>query len=78
LVLTDLHLSSKDVRVRRALRAAEGDAILVLGDSVHDGLPAQFDAFRAAIEATVPDKVVLETPSRTSSCATHRFSPTTR
>lgn len=58
-VLTDLHLASKPWRIRRALRAAESDAILLLGDSTNDGLPEQFAEFEACIAEAAPGKLIL-------------------
>lgn len=61
-VLTDLHLASKPWMIKRALRAAESDTILLLGDSVNDGLPEQFEAFLACVEAAAPEKMILPVP----------------
>ena len=61
-VLTDLHLASKPWMIKRALRAAESDTILLLGDSVNDGVPEQFDNFIGCIEETVPEKTILPVP----------------
>lgn len=61
-ILTDLHLASKPWMIKRALRAAESDTILLLGDSVNDGLPDQFDNFIGCIEETVPEKTILPVP----------------
>ena len=61
-VLTDLHLASKPWMIKRALRAAESDTILLLGDSVNDGLPEQFDSFLACIIKATPDKTILPVP----------------
>lgn len=58
-VLTDLHLSAKPWKVARALRAAESDTIFLLGDSTNDGLPEQFDRFKACIAKAVPDKTIF-------------------
>ena len=58
-ILTDLHLSSKPWKITRALRATESDTIFLLGDSTNDGLPEQFDRFKACIAETVPDKAIL-------------------
>ena len=41
-VLTDLHLAARPWIMKRALRAAESDTILLLGDATNDGLPEQF------------------------------------
>lgn len=58
-VLTDLHLSSKTWRIKRALSAAKSENIILLGDSTNDGLPEQFEHFRECIEETVPEKIFL-------------------
>lgn len=58
-VLTDLHLASKPWMIKRALRAAESDTILLLGDSVNDGLPEQFQLFLECIAEAAPDKIIL-------------------
>ena len=58
-VLTDLHLASKPQRIRQALRSAESDTILLVGDATHDGLPEQFAEFRKYIEETVPEKTIF-------------------
>lgn len=58
-VLTDLHLASKPWKIRQALRATESDIIFLLGDATNDGLPEQFAGFRACIEASVPEKILL-------------------
>lgn len=58
-VLTDIHHSSRPWRTRRALRSAEGDIILLLGDSTNDGLPEQFAAFAACVNDVVPGKAVF-------------------
>ena len=58
-VLTDLHLSTKTWKTTRALKAAESDTIFLLGDSTNDGLPEQFDRFKACIAESVPDKTIL-------------------
>ena len=61
-VLTDLHLASRPWMVKRALRAAESDTILLLGDCTNDGLPEQFDAFLACIAEAAPDRTILPVP----------------
>lgn len=58
-ILTDMHLSSKPWSVRQALRAAERDALLLLGDSTNDGFPKQFEALEACIGDAAPDKLIL-------------------
>ena len=61
-ILTDLHLASKPWMVRRALKAAEGDIILLLGDSTNDGLSEQFNQFQGCIAETVSNKSVFCVP----------------
>ena len=61
-VLTDLHLSTKPFRVRQALAATKSDKVLLLGDLTNDGLSEQFTEFRACLEETVPEKLVLSVP----------------
>lgn len=58
-ILTDLHLSAKTRKITRALKATESDTIFLLGDSTNDGLPEQFDRFKACIAETVPDKTIF-------------------
>lgn len=58
-VLTDLHLAVKPWNIRQALRMTESNTILLLGDSTNDGLPEQFEQFRACVETAVPEKTVL-------------------
>ena len=54
-ILTDMHLSAKPWRIRQALRAAEGDVILLLGDSTNDGFLKQFEDLDACIRDVAPD-----------------------
>lgn len=58
-ILTDLHLSAKTWKITRALKETESDTIFLLGDSTNDGLPEQFDRFKACIAESVPDKTIL-------------------
>lgn len=58
-ILTDLHLASKPWRIRQALRAAQSDTVFLLGDSTNDGLPGQFEDFRACMDEAVPGKSVF-------------------
>ena len=58
-VLTDLHLAAKGGRVRRAIRATCGDALLLLGDLTNDGQGPQFDQFTACLGELMPDAPVL-------------------
>ena len=57
--MSDLHLASKPGRIRQALRAAEGQILLLPGDLTNDGLPQQFQEFRNCIEESIPDKLLL-------------------
>ena len=55
-VITDLHLSGKPGRVRRALGlAAESGAVLCTGDMVNDGLPEQYALLRETVEDVLPE-----------------------
>jgi len=59
-VLTDLHLTNKPWRVRRAVQmAAGGDGLLLLGDLVNDGSPEQFLRLKRCIEDAAPQLPVL-------------------
>ena len=58
-ILTDLHLSSKSGKIKRALGSTESNIILLLGDSTNDGLPEQFSDFKACIEEMVPHKTIF-------------------
>jgi len=58
-VLTDLHMAAKPWKIRQALRAAQSNTILLLGDSANDGLQTQFMDFRTCIEEIVPNKVIF-------------------
>lgn len=58
-ILTDIHLSAKPWKIARALKATESDVIFLLGDLTNDGLPEQFDRFKACITETVPDKTIF-------------------
>ena len=57
--LSDLHLSSKPWRIIRALASTESDTVFLPGDLTNDGLPEQFDRFRACIGKSIPDKAVF-------------------
>ncbi|MBQ9325311.1 MAG: metallophosphoesterase [Clostridia bacterium] len=61
-VLTDLHLAARPWIMKRALRAAESDTILLLGDATNDGLPEQFSQFMRCIADSAPDKIILPVP----------------
>ena len=58
-VLTDLHLASRPWKIRQALKRAESDVVLLLGDSTNDGMPAQFEDFEGCIAQAAPDRVIL-------------------
>ena len=67
-LMSDLHLSSKPGRIRRALRRVrQADCVLMIGDLTNDGLPEQFDAMAQAIADELPDVPVL------SVCGNHDF-----
>lgn len=58
--MSDLHLSRKPDRIRRALTLAQGaDAVLLAGDLVNDGDPAQFGTLAQCIREVLPDTPVL-------------------
>jgi predicted phosphodiesterase len=59
-VMSDLHLSGKSGRIRRALRLAkDADCVLLAGDMTNDGAPNQFELFRQCIEEELPNVPVL-------------------
>jgi len=60
MIMSDLHLSSKDSRTRWALRRGrDADCVLLAGDMTNDGLPEQFESLRRCIEEELPDIPVL-------------------
>lgn len=58
-VLSDMHLASKPWRIRRALQMADGDAILLAGDSVNDGTAEQFSELIKCIDDAAREKAVF-------------------
>lgn len=59
-VMSDLHLSRKPWQVRKALNmGAEADLVLLVGDLVNDGTPAQLERMRQCIHEVLPDTPVL-------------------
>lgn len=59
-VMSDLHLSRKPGRIRRAVRmAAEADAILIPGDLTNDGMPDQLTMLADIIDEEAPHCPVL-------------------
>lgn len=58
-VMSDLHLARKPGRIRRALKLAESEVILLAGDVANDGRAEQYLDFLSCIEEAVPDKIVL-------------------
>ncbi|MBQ2955441.1 MAG: metallophosphoesterase family protein [Clostridia bacterium] len=59
-VMSDLHLSSKPWRVRKAMRLLKDtDCVLIAGDMTNDGLPAQLERFYQLIEEELPGVPVL-------------------
>ena len=61
-VLTDMHLSARPWKIKQALRAAESDMVLLLGDLTNDGLPEQFSQFMSCIADSAPEKTILSVP----------------
>lgn len=59
-VMSDLHLTNGDGRIRRALRLAKAcGCVLMAGDLTNDGLPGQFERLRMCIEEEMPGVPVL-------------------
>ena len=58
-VLTDLHLTAKPWKIKRALQAAQSDRIFLLGDSTNDGTPDQFSQLYACVQAVIPGASVF-------------------
>ena len=59
-VMSDLHLSSKPWRIRKAMRLLKDtDCVLIAGDMTNDGLPAQLERFYQLIEEELPGVPVL-------------------
>lgn len=58
-IITDLHLSSKPWRIKQALKATESSTLFLLGDSTNDGRSGQFEAFKACITETIPEKIIF-------------------
>lgn len=59
-VMSDLHLSGKDWRIRSALRLMQDvDCVLLAGDMTNDGLPEQMARFRRCIDEELPGVPVL-------------------
>ena len=61
-ILTDLHLASRPWKIKQALRSAESNLVLLLGDSTNDGLPEQFSQFLNCAADSVPEKILLPVP----------------
>lgn len=60
LLMSDLHLSTKSERARRALRRGrDADCVLLAGDMTNDGTPEQFESLRRCIEEELPGVPVL-------------------
>ena len=58
--MSDLHLSDKDGRIRRALHWADGaDALLLAGDLVNDGMPSQFKRLCRCLDEELPGTPVF-------------------
>ncbi len=59
-VFSDLHLSTKDWKVRRALRsAAQADCVLLAGDMTNDGTPEQIAHFYQCANEILPNIPIL-------------------
>ena len=57
-LLSDLHLTRKTGRVKRALeKAFESDCVLIAGDLVNDGKPEQLELFAECIKRTEKENV---------------------
>ena len=60
IVFSDLHLSTKDWKVRRALRAAsQADCVLLVGDITNDGTSEQFERFYRCISEILPNTSIF-------------------
>lgn len=56
IAMRDLHLSKKPWQVRKAFAMArKADLVLLAGDLVNDGTPAQFELMRKCISEMLPD-----------------------
>lgn len=59
-VMSDLHLSSKTVVLRRAFALADGaDALLLVGDMTNDGTAKQHELLKQCMEEALPDMRVF-------------------
>ena len=59
-VMSDLHLSAKPGRIRRAFRLVKDtDCVLLAGDLTNDGLPAQFEEMYSLIDEALCGVPVL-------------------
>lgn len=59
-VMSDLHLSKKPWRVKKALSMAkDADLVLLAGDLVNDGEQRQFERMKACIDEILPEKAVF-------------------
>lgn len=60
LILTDLHLSNKPWKVRKALSMGrEYDAVLITGDMTNDAAPEQLERFWTCVTEALPDTPVF-------------------
>ena len=60
LVMTDLHLSSKPWKVRKALSMGKDyDAVLISGDMTNDGTQEQMELFWQCVNEVIPDVPVF-------------------
>lgn len=59
-VMSDLHMTGKSGRIRRALRLAnQADCVLLVGDLTADAAPEQFERLWQLIEEELPETPVL-------------------
>ena len=61
-VLSDVHLNTKPGSFKRALHMAEGNIILLLGDTTHDGSSEQFDLACKCIQECSREKMIFCIP----------------
>ena len=60
IAMSDLHLSKKPWQVRKALKMAQNaDLVLLVGDLVNDGTPAQMELMHQCIAELLPSTAVL-------------------
>ena len=60
IALSDLHLSTKEWKVRRALKSAlQADCVLLVGDITNDGTPEQMNRFYQYISEILPNTPIF-------------------